>query len=138
MNSAFQSPYQSFLIKVCKPIAMHEFICYNRCVVQGYSSVGRAAVSKTACPEFESLCPCQKIQVARLGFFHLRRRHNLICMEHATSFRAKREHHCCPAAQMNEVALCANDVLRNDVMLRINDVALCANGIQPLARCAEI
>ena len=32
---------------------------------------------------------------------------------------------------MNEVALCANDVLRNDVMLRINDVALCANGNSP-------
>ena len=30
---------------------------------------------------------------------------------------------------MNEVALRANDVLRNDVMLRINDVALCANGL---------
>ena len=28
---------------------------------------------------------------------------------------------------MNEVALRANDVLRNDVMLRINDVALRAN-----------
>ena len=32
---------------------------------------------------------------------------------------------------MNEVALRANDVLRNDVMLRINDVALRANGISP-------
>ena len=32
---------------------------------------------------------------------------------------------------MNEVALRANDVLRNDVMLRINDVALRANGIFP-------
>ena len=32
---------------------------------------------------------------------------------------------------MNEVALRANDVLRNDVMLRINDVALRANGIPP-------
>ena len=30
---------------------------------------------------------------------------------------------------MNEVALRANDVLRNDVMLRINEVALRANGI---------
>ena len=30
---------------------------------------------------------------------------------------------------MNEVALRANDVLRNDVMLRINDVALRASGI---------
>ena len=30
---------------------------------------------------------------------------------------------------MNEVALRANDVLRNDVMLRINDVALRANGL---------
>ena len=32
---------------------------------------------------------------------------------------------------MNEVALCANDVLRNDVMLRINDVAFRANGFFP-------
>ena len=32
---------------------------------------------------------------------------------------------------MNEVALRANDVLRNDVMLRINDVALRANGFYP-------
>jgi hypothetical protein len=32
---------------------------------------------------------------------------------------------------MNEVALRANDVLRNDVMLRINDVALRANRIFP-------
>ena len=32
---------------------------------------------------------------------------------------------------MNAVALRANDVLRNDVMLRINDVALRANGISP-------
>ena len=32
---------------------------------------------------------------------------------------------------MTEVALCANDVLRNDVMLRINDVALRANGFPP-------
>ena len=34
---------------------------------------------------------------------------------------------------MNDVALRANDVLRNDVMLRINDVALRANGSKPLA-----
>ena len=39
---------------------------------------------------------------------------------------------------MNEVALRANDVLRNDVMLRINDVALCANGTNPFAQYAEI
>ena len=39
---------------------------------------------------------------------------------------------------MNEVALCANDVLRNDVMLCINDVALRANGTNPFARYAEI
>ena len=32
---------------------------------------------------------------------------------------------------MNEVALRANDVLRNDVMLRINDVELRTNGISP-------
>ena len=35
---------------------------------------------------------------------------------------------------MNEVALRANDVLRNDVMLRINDVALRATDFtEPLA-----
>ena len=34
---------------------------------------------------------------------------------------------------MNEVALRANDVLRNDVMLRIKDVALRANVICPTA-----
>ena len=28
--------------------------------IQGYSSAGRAAVSKTACREFESFCPCQE------------------------------------------------------------------------------
>ena len=44
---------------------------------------------------------------------------------------------------MNEVALRANDVLRNDVMLRINDVALCANGFYPTScnpppKCAII
>ena len=39
---------------------------------------------------------------------------------------------------MNEVALCANDVLRNDVMLRINDVALRANGIRPVVLYADI
>ena len=38
--------------------------------------------------------------------------------------------------QMNEVALRANDVLRNDVMLRINDVALRANSRRvPSAFC---
>jgi len=32
------------------------------------------------------------------------------------------------SAQTNDVAPCANDVLRNDVMLCINELALCANG----------
>jgi len=32
------------------------------------------------------------------------------------------------SAQTNDVAPCANDVLRNDVMLCINKLALCANG----------
>ena len=32
---------------------------------------------------------------------------------------------------MNEVALRANDVLSNDVTLRVNDVALRANGLTP-------
>ena len=41
---------------------------------------------------------------------------------------------------MNEVALRANDVLRNDVMLRINDVALRANGffLSGLEKCRKL
>ena len=35
---------------------------------------------------------------------------------------------CVRRTQMNDVALRANDVLRNDVTLRVNDVALRANG----------
>ena len=35
---------------------------------------------------------------------------------------------CRRRTQMNDVALRANDVLRNDVTLRVNDVALRANG----------
>ena len=47
----------------------------------------------------------------------------------STSFRAKREHHYSFLAQMNEVVLCTNDVLRNDVTpCGVNDVALRANG----------
>ena len=54
--------------------------------------------------------------------------HNINCVhtQHhlsfsSTSFRRMR-------TQMNDVALGANDVLRNDVPLRVNDVALRANG----------
>ena len=41
--------------------------------------------------------PFQKIQVFRLGFFHLcpQDTTSFACL-HATSFRAKREHHCHP------------------------------------------
>ena len=49
-------------------------------------------------------------------------------MAHATSFERKLNFIAARAAQMNDVALCANEVLRNDVMLRINEVALRANG----------
>ena len=35
-------------------------------LIQGYSSVGRAAVSKTACRGFKSFCPCQKETVTVL------------------------------------------------------------------------
>ena len=62
--------------------------------------------------------PAKKIQVARLGFFHLCRKaqhrlrgtRNIISSEARTSLPL--------AAQMNDVALRANDVLRNDVGLR--------------------
>ena len=38
---------------------------------KGYSSAGRAAVSKTACREFESLCPCQTKDCASVRSFLL-------------------------------------------------------------------
>ena len=34
----------------------------------------------------ESLCPGQKIQLVRAGFFICADRHNIICVAHATSF----------------------------------------------------
>ena len=34
-------------------------ISVRKNLIQGYSSVGRAAVSKTACRGFKSFCPCQ-------------------------------------------------------------------------------
>ena len=36
--------------------------------IQGYSSVGRAAVSKTACREFKSYYPCHAKALKPLGF----------------------------------------------------------------------
>ena len=38
---------------------------------RGYSSVGRAAVSKTACREFESFCPCPNDHPIGWSFFHI-------------------------------------------------------------------
>ena len=48
--------------------------------------------------------PAKKSKSKDLDFFICAARHNIICVAHATSFRAKREHHCRPTAQMNEVA----------------------------------
>ena len=47
--------------------------------IKGYSSAGRAAVSKTACRGFESFCPCQKPVTAKAftGFFVVFNRENL-------------------------------------------------------------
>ena len=47
--------------------------------IKGYSSAGRAAVSKTACRGFESFCPCQKPVNAKAftGFFVVFNRENL-------------------------------------------------------------
>ena len=92
---------------------------------QGYSSAGRVPVSKTVGRGFESSCPCQKIQVARLGFFHL-------CRKAQHRLRACTQHHLSVsstslpprAAQMNEVALLANDVLRNDVLFCLRQNAM--------------
>ena len=76
----------------------------------------------------------QKIHRNRDGFFHLcpQDTTSFACL-HATSFNQRSTSFRRRRTQMNEVALRANDVLRNDVMLRINDVALCANGFCPTA-----
>ena len=57
-----------------------------------------------------------------------------ICAAGTTSF-SRRLTSLPLAAQINDVAPCANDVLRNDVMLRINDVALRANNTHRRRRC---
>ena len=60
--------------------------------------------------------------------FHLCRRHNIIWPKVNILSSAARTSFLVRAAQKNEVALRANALLRNEVMLRINDVALRANG----------
>jgi hypothetical protein len=75
----------------------------------------------------------QKIHRNRDGFFHLCPQdttsfaclHAISFDRRSTSFRRRR-------TQMNEVALRANDVLRNDVMLRINDVRFAQTEFFPL------
>ena len=63
--------------------------------------------------------PAKKSKSKDLDFFIcVRRTQHHLSATHATSFRAKREYHCPLRTQMNEVALRANDVLRNDVGLR--------------------
>ena len=72
--------------------------------------------------------PAKKSKSQDLDFFICAARHNIVCVlarniissNARTSFLIR-------AAQMNEVALRANDVLRNDVGSP-NDVALRANG----------
>ena len=73
----------------------------------------------------------KSIAIAMDFFICVRRtQHHLrACTQHHLT---KGQHHSAARrTQMNEVALRANGVLRNDVMLRINDVALRANGISP-------
>ena len=59
-------------------------------------------------------------------------------MAHATSFARKGNFIAACGTKMNEVALRANDVLRNDVLLRINEVALRANEMRPFARFSTL
>ena len=54
----------------------------------------------------------QKIQVERLGFFHLCHRHNIICVEHATSFEPWLNFIAARAAQMNDVEALPQMMLR--------------------------
>jgi len=75
----------------------------------------------------------KSIAIAMDFFICVRRtQHHLrACTQHHLSVSSTSLPPC--AAQMNDVALCANDVLRNDVTLRVNDVALRANGFCPTA-----
>ena len=78
-----------------------------------YRGIAQLVEQRSPKPRVQSssLCaPAKKSKSKDLDFF--------ICAAVTTSFRAKREHHCRPAVQMNEVAVRANDVLRNDVGLR--------------------
>ena len=107
--------------------------------VQGYSSVGRVLVSKPMGRGFKSFCPCQKIQVERLGFFHLcRRTQHHLRATHATSFsrrltsfrrKADTNERGCTSCKWCASQWCG---------LTPNDVALRANGIRPIVLCAEI
>ena len=84
--------------------------------------------------------PTKNPKATAFGFFSCAARHNIICVAHATSFEHKLNFIAARAAQMNDVALRANDVLRNDVVTVCkqtapNEVALRANGIKPFV-CA--
>ena len=84
--------------------------------------------------------PAKKSKSQDLDFFICAARHNIICVAHATSFERKLNFIAARAAQMNDVALRANDVLRNDVVTVCkqtapNEDALRANGIKPFV-CA--
>ena len=83
------------------------------------SPSGKAPDFDSGTRRFKSGHPSQKIQVARLGFFHLcRKAQHHLRATHATSFEPWLNFIAARAAQMNDVALRANDVLRNDVGLR--------------------
>ena len=53
----------------------------------GYSSAGRAAVSKTVGPEFDPLCPRKKTKSYDLVFFVCAARHNIIAAPHGANER---------------------------------------------------
>ena len=91
---------------------------------QGLKSVdfsrlfGGLSHSKTVGRGLKSYCPCQKSKSKDLDFFICAARHNIVCPSGQHHLSVSSTSLPTRAAQMNEVALRANDVLRNDVGLR--------------------
>ena len=100
-------------------------------IARGISAVGSAQHWQCWGQGFESPMLHQKIQLERVGFFFIcvRWTQHHLRATHATSFRAKREHHCRPAAQMNDVGALPQMKCFAMMWATPNDVALRANGI---------
>ena len=89
------------------PLDINKQICYNvvRCKQRiGMSPSGKARDFDSRIRQFKSGHPSQKSESHGFRIFHLCRRHNIICVAHATSFERQLNFIAARAAQMNDVA----------------------------------